>query len=811
MGLSGGLPHKTSIDLSGSFFRSLRTCLPLLLLLAPPAPAAPRVDRVIIIKADGLPGDFLQRFSDPSTLPWIREIFERNGARLDHFYVRGLSLSAPSWSLLDTGRHLEIRGNVEFDRYTLRPRDYLNFFPFYLAYARSRRVDMTGVELLDELGVPLLIDRFDYPQRFQGPQLLQRGLLWTHLPSTLKRAFIDKPPKQVFDEWQTGLSWSESWERETQRQLLERLRDPAVRYLDCFATAYDHHAHLTPDRVSQLRAVQSIDELAARIWSAVASSPYPDTTALILVSDHGMNTSEGIYSQGYNLVNWFASAAGGGHHVLTNRHPLTEYKLKGLDPFVSEVITPGGAPPHLAGKSSLYPTVILDLDGNERASVALRSNTFNLLHILYDQLAGKRLEARPRAAAIRAFFGILDDARPAWRRDLESLEAELAALDARMTALAAETAAQPRKWTPRQKTLGLDKDARRAKARLEEWKAERSAYAGYLAILRRLLSLERDTFDPGRFRVEALIPPKSLGPPNSIADLQRYAVGLAPGGLALAADGSLDFDRSFRYVDYFQELSRLRVRNNVQREIPPRPVDFIATRIAAPEIAGALPAQDRPEGGVVWLWRGVEKQALVLARRRDGGALELRCLPVARLVQDASSGPVRFHPAEWSAGLPLELFEDPALALPPGQDRAEWLEQWHTEREWLEATHRTRYSNGIVGIVEQLLDLERAPVPGAELRLRQLRRADLLVFAAGHWNFNVRGFNPGGNHGSLLRPSTHSVWMLAGGLQTGLPRGLRIEAPYDSLSFAPTVLALLGREEPDLPGPLVRELFPPLQ
>jgi len=52
-----------------------------------------------------------------------------------------------------------------------------------------------------------------------------------------------------------------------------------------------------------------------------------------------MNTSEAVYSQGYSLVDWFNSAAGGGQHVLTNRHPSTEFTLKGLDPLVSEVIT----------------------------------------------------------------------------------------------------------------------------------------------------------------------------------------------------------------------------------------------------------------------------------------------------------------------------------------------------------------------------------------------------------------------------------------------------------------------------------------
>ena len=120
-------------------------------------------------------------------------------------------------------------------------------------------------------------------------------------------------------------------------------------------------------------------------------------------------------------------------------------------------------------------------------------------------------------------------------------------------------------------------------------------------------------------------------------------------------------------------------------------------------------------------------------------------------------------------GLPLELLEDPQFQIEPS-GRAAWLSQWHSEAEWLKAAHLTRYSNGILSLAEELLNATPAADSYLE-RKRMLRRTDLLVFASDHWNFNVRGFNPGGNHGSLLRPSTHSVFMLAGGADTGIPLG----------------------------------------
>ena len=172
----------------------------------------PRVDRVVVLKVDGLPAHVLEQYLASANrrrvTSAVEETFVRQGVWFENFYVRGLSISAPSWSLLDTGRHLQIRGNVEYDRYTLRPYDYLNFFPAYVDTARSRRIDMPGVEVLDEIGVPLLIDRFQYGERLQGLQLLQRGVRLSTLGGALKRKLV-RSPKDLFDEWQIGFSMSD--------------------------------------------------------------------------------------------------------------------------------------------------------------------------------------------------------------------------------------------------------------------------------------------------------------------------------------------------------------------------------------------------------------------------------------------------------------------------------------------------------------------------------------------------------------------------------------------------------------------------
>ena len=779
--------------------RRLRRAGAALILLACASLRA-EVRRLVVIKVDGVPEDVLNRELkriDPAThhssLPWIDRVFAENGTRVANFYVRGISLSAPSWSMLDTGQHLHIRGNAEFDRYTNHVYDYLNFFPFYVGYARSQRVDMPAVEVLDDLGIPLLSDRFPYADKYQGFQLFQRGVRWKTLQHSLQHRF-SKSLRDLLDEWTIGFEVGSSIEEQTERELIEKLTDPQAQYLDYFTGDFDHVAHLTPDPVSQRRALQRIDALVGRLWTAIEISPEGARTVLVLISDHGLNTEPGVYSQGYDLVSFFNSRAGGGHHVVTNRHPLTEYKLKGLDPFVSEVTTPSDESLYLKGESSDYPTALLDLDGNERASVYLRNSDWNALHVLLEELCKPGLAPSLRKQEIAEFFRIVDRHHAAWQTTVQELREEIAALHRAIEAQRAKIAAQPKKWTITQRNAGLDKDGRRLAIQVESWRTEARHYSDFADKVAKLLSLRPADFDKHRWQPEELIPQHAMGDINTVHDLQNYVIG------PRAAAG-------FETVNYFSLLANLSVRNNVQTGVGSHPVDFVAMRIQNPEDARGEPA--------VWLYCSEDRQAIIFSRHQ-GGNLELRYQPERRLRQDAN-GAITFDATEFAAGFPLRLWEDPALAI-AGEDRARWLSGWHGEQDWFRAVHKTAYSNGIIALHEQFLgesepqDLEGDALLLARFNARRRRLADpdFLIFASDHWNFNVRGFNPGGNHGSFRRISSHSVLMLAGGEQTGIPHGEVIEEPYDSLSFVPTMLDLLQRysEAERLPGKPIRELLP---
>ncbi len=801
--------------LPGASLSPFRFVAALVLILASGIAAQAQARRVVVIKVDGLPYEMLDRFAretDPVTgksrLPWFNHVFYENGTRITNFYVRGMSLSAPSWSLIDTGQHLQIKGNVEFDRATLHAYDYLNFIPFYAKQTTGGSVDMPGTEVLDAVRVPLLLDAYDSYERVQGYQLYQRGPRL----ATLKRAGEDRflaHPIRLAEEMMTGFEVRNIVIDQSERELEAKLNDPRVRYLDLLAMSFDHTAHHNNDRDSHLEVLRELDGLVGRVWTAIEKSPMAAETALVIVSDHGFNTDEHVISQGFNLVKLLGSAAGGGHHVITKRRLLLDYSIKGIDPLVPAITTTTSQSYYLKGQSTDYPTALLDFDGNERAGLHVRNSDLNLLHILLQQLQQRNLSPTSRNAMTDAFFNALSRDRSRWQSDLDQFSVELAALQRAIEKQRALCAEQPKTFSQADREMNRDDNARRVCTRAVQWTEFEKGYVNYVAQMRKLLSLQRERFDPFCLKLEDVIPKGAMGRNNTIHDLQNYVVAPAPGGPVIKADGTLDVERSFLRVNYFALIAEQAMRNNVQPNVSSHPVDFIATRIPRETIAPALSEDLQPDDDAVWLYGGPDRQALILARGEALGQLRLRYLPVANLTQD-TAGRIHFDRIAWQTGLPLRMLEDARLSI-SREDRGAWLSDWHTDREWLQALHKTQYSNGFVGLHEQFTEF---PAPGTDAnapgisdderllhsfvrRQRRLVETDMLILANNHWNFDVRGFNPGGNHGSFFRISTHSTLLFAGGERTGIPRGLAVTEPYDSLSVTPTIFALTGNLESD--------------
>lgn len=501
-----------------------------------------------------------------------------------------------------------------------------------------------------------------------------------------------------------------------------------------------------------------------------------------------MNNVPNVFSQGFNLPDLLNSPQGGGHHVVTNRYQLSDYRLRGLNPLVQRVITPSTASPYLAGESSRYPTAWLDLDGNERASLHLRNSDVNKIHILLLQLAGSQLTVVARSAATQGLLAIIERHRAQWASECDELSAEISALEQAIQDRHSDLQQQPKKWTKEQIARGERAASRRLASQLQDWRRERFSYLSYIDHVRALLTLKIDPARPFPQKISDFVAQFSLGDNNSLCQLQHYAVGLGANGIVLDKHGALDEERSFRYVNYFSLLSEQRVRNNPQPALSPRPIDFVALSLPENAVTDARQAY--------WLSADEDNQLLVLVN--DRGDIALR--PILRLYQD-TSGVISFQSQPWRSGLPLHLFEDEKLQVPPGANRSEWLSAWHSESDWFRATHECFYSNAVIGIPEQLSPVgDNVPgIPGEpplllryERRRRELVRPDLQIFASDHWNFNVRNFNPGGNHGAFFRISTHSVWMMAG---QGIPVKT-VDEPYDSLNFASTILKLAGKDVP---------------
>jgi hypothetical protein len=537
-------------------------------------------------------------------------------------------------------------------------------------------------------------------------------------------------------------------------------------------------------------------------------------------------------------VHLLASANGGGHHVITKRRLMKDYSIKGIYPLVPVITTASEESTYLKGQQDNYPTALVDFDGNERASMHLRDSTINMLHVLLQQLQRKDLTPAVRTAAIETTLKLIESRRDLWTRMSAELSEELAALEVTtgQLRLKLKPPGSPRKQREQQRKerateTDEERDQRlREVGQMETWEAEIADYRAYLRTIANLLSLTRDRLSR-RLEVKEYISPGSMGERNTLYDLQHYVAGPSAAGLSLREDGSLDLERSFSRVDYFSVLTQIRVRNNVQPGVVSNPIDLTALRIPCNGL-GDIP-EAAEASGCIWLNSGARSQALLLSRTDASAGVQLRYVPVENLTAEAS-GALRVTRKAWSDGLPLRIWESPELDLLHDADRDAWLNAWHSDLEWTRALHRTHYSNGLVGLYEQLIPHQwsglDANLPGltdAE-RLRRRYRArqralvepDILIMASDHWNFDVRGFNPGGNHGSFFRPSTHATLMLAGGHETGIRKGYAVTDPYDSLSFVPTVLSLMGRlkddNEPDdaltalgfrrFPGRVIREI-----
>ncbi len=810
----------------------------------PQAPAS--TIRLVILKFDGLPPDLVDRYvhvEDPRTgrsvLPWIDRLFYRDGIRFSNFFARGASLSEPSWAILDTGRHGVIKGNFEADRNTGSVNYYLDFVSYYADAARSHRVYPQAVESLDAAGIPLLSDAFRFEQRDTGIQLVRRGTKFNDFLQIGLNPFRG-PVKERLGDLLVGVNFHRAYDDTTRAALLKALHDPTIRYVDFYSANVDEVIHDDNSETGVLAALREADRTIGQAYSAIVESGTENRTVFAVVSDHGLTFDlNGRYSQGVNLVSYLCRPELGANTVLAHDVPRANYTLNRsiFKPWVdtSAITVP---PKSLLPKRSDRVTCIIDYDGNERAQMQFRSPDLNRLELLVDAMRHGGLDQARRQACARAAMDIvraqsakwLDEAAQvraelaATRRLAESYERELADVDAQVAARrsAAEVSSAPLPSGPLLRAYGgrsminatdywTDLDQRRKELhalvwRLHSYLDQYTEVADALALRAHSNSAE----DLVNAATDKLFGPFDLGDRPTAGDLMHYPIGLRE--ITLDGAGNLDASASFMEINYLAGFTSLRVKNATRPDLAAAPVAFCATRIPCPSAVhtaieqGIVTPNEATSIDRAYLVYGDASSQLILFVRSDHSIL---ASPVASFDATAGSDHVTFQRAGWRPGLPFGLFEDPDLQT--DGDRTDWLRSFHGDRAWLSATYRTATGLGVNNLVEVLGDDYHASFDEGmardatedlrllrrlELRRRDAMQADLFVHAAPHWNFDVKDFNPGGNHGGFGHQSMKAVFWMNGGSATHAAAGpLVVTDALDGLDFAPTVFEAAGVTE----------------
>ena len=133
------------------------------------------------------------------------------------------------------------------------------------------------------------------------------------------------------------------------------------------------------------------------------------------------------------------------------------------------------------------------------------------------------------------------------------------------------------KWP--QIATGINEEATRISVQSDLAITDEAKYREYIRTLANLLSLNRDNFNPQNMLIEDYIAKGAMEERNSIYNLQNYVIGLSEVGLTVDANEELDLEKSFKRVNYFALFENQTVRNNVQKGIGNRPIDFVATQI----------------------------------------------------------------------------------------------------------------------------------------------------------------------------------------------------------------------------------------
>jgi hypothetical protein len=249
----------------------------------------------------------------------------------------------------------------------------------------------------------------------------------------------------------------------------------------------------------------------------------------------------------------------------------------------------------------------------------------------------------------------------------------------------------------------------------------------------------------------------NLSRPNFLVELQNYEL----------ADGTR--------VRALELLTEYTAQGRIRREdLDSKPVDFAVARL---------------DGDTVFVQRTAKSQAFITRRLRPDGELEFRYEPVRDYLPGGAVERITSRD-------PLRYLDSPAFSeavVRQGATVEEWLDGFHTGREWLEATAATEYP-GCIDAISRFFRYDDRLAGGNE----EHKQPDVLLFANRGWTFMPKVMInnriqeiAGTRHGMAFREATQICMFFAG---PGIRQGYVIKEAHRIVDILPTVLTIMSRD-----------------
>jgi hypothetical protein len=260
---------------------------------------------VFLFMIDGARPDVVEKLASEGKLPNIQKNFIENGTVMENSFTT-LSLTVPSWSSILSGADIDqtgIKGNDLFDRNSKEITNFLDWRGDILI--KENRLSGRAYTHLKNSGVKTALDYFNLNQEnvFLDPFDPRSEVFFTFFP--LNKVFptflLKTLPNNLLslDVWKHagaqralthfffkshGMDAVDRDATEQALKIIQAKNGKKKKLVGIYFASVDHASHAEHKRGR--RTLQKVDYLLGKIFKAIQSSRYKNST-FVLVSDHG--------------------------------------------------------------------------------------------------------------------------------------------------------------------------------------------------------------------------------------------------------------------------------------------------------------------------------------------------------------------------------------------------------------------------------------------------------------------------------------------------------------------------------------------